>query len=254
MGGMFIYFKMLDKGFWNKEADETGLVDVADQKPVPENAPSFALALLPLLLPVICILLSTISTALGVESKAISFISDKTIAMLLGTLAAYLVSRRALKGKMEEFANQAVASSGIVLLITGAGGSFGAVISATGFADKLAETFQSVGSSPIMIVLVAFGLAVVFRIALGSGTVASITTMNIMAGFAGLTSLHPVFIALACLAGGISIGHVNDSGFWVVTNMSGYTVKGGLKSYTIGGAFIALFTIIVCIIAALFTH
>ena len=105
-----------------------------------------------------------------------------------------------------------------------------------------------------MIVLVAFGLAVVFRIALGSGTVASITTMNIMAGFAGLTSLHPVFIALACLAGGISIGHVNDSGFWVVTNMSGYTVKGGLKSYTIGGAFIALFTIIVCIIAALFTH
>lgn len=254
MGGMFIYFKMLDKGFWNKEADETGLVDVADQKPVPENAPSFALALLPLLLPVICILLSTISTALGVESKAISFISDKTIAMLLGTLAAYLVSRRALKGKMEEFANQAVASSGIVLLITGAGGSFGAVISATGFADKLAETFQSIGSSPIMIVLVAFGLAVVFRIALGFGTVASITTMNIMAGFAGLTSLHPVFIALACLAGGISIGHVNDSGFWVVTNMSGYTVKGGLKSYTIGGAFIALFTIIVCIIAALFTH
>ena len=89
------------------------------------------------------------------------------------------------------------------------------MISATGFADKLAETFQSVGSSPIMIVLVAFGLAVVFRIALGSGTVASITTMNIMAGFAGLTSLHPVFIALACLAGGISIGHVNDSGFWL---------------------------------------
>ena len=70
---------------------------------------------------------------------------------------------------------------------------------------------------------------------------ASITTMNIMVGFAGMTSLHPVFIALACLAGGISVGHVNDSGFWVVTNMSGYTVKGGLKSYTIGGVFIAVF-------------
>ncbi|MFR9063860.1 MAG: hypothetical protein ACLVJO_08980 [[Clostridium] scindens] len=74
-----------------------------------------------------------------------------------------------------------------------------------------------------------------------------------MAGFAGLTSLHPVFIALACLAGGISIGHVNDSGFWVVEYVRIYG-KGGLKSYTIGGAFIALFTIIVCIIAALFTH
>ena len=72
-----------------------------------------------------------------------------------------------------------------------------------------------------------------------------------MAGFASMTTLHPVFIALACLAGGISVGHVNDSGFWVVTNMSGYPVKGGLKSSTLAGIFIAVFTMIVCIAAAL---
>lgn len=252
--GMFLYFKLLDKGLWNKEMDETGLINMEDYKPLPQGAPSFCLALLPLLLPVVCILLSTASGAMGVTSTFISFISDKTIAMLMGTLAAYAISIRSIGKRLETVANDAVAASGIVILITGAGGSFGAVISATGFADKVAKSFQSMGASPLSIVLLAFGIAVVFRIALGSGTVASITTMNIMAGFAGLTSLHPVFIALSCLAGGISIGHVNDSGFWVVTNMSGYTVKGGLKSYTTGGAFVAVFTMIVCMGAALLAH
>lgn len=249
--GTTIYFKMLDKGFWNKEKDETGILEMSESKPIPEGAPSFGMALIPLLLPVVCILLDTVSTAFGVDSAVLSFLADKTIAMLLGTLAAYLISIKSIGKNLESVANKAVADSGIVLLITGAGGSFGAVISATGFADIIAESFTSIGTSPVVLVLFAFIIAVVFRIALGSGTVASITSMNIMAGFASMTTLHPVFIALACLAGGISIGHVNDSGFWVVTNMSGYTVKGGLKSYTLAGIFIAVFTMIVCIAAAL---
>lgn len=249
--GTTIYFKMLDKGFWNKEKDETGILEMSESKPIPEGAPSFGMALIPLLLPVVCILLDTVSTAFGVDSAVLSFLADKTIAMLLGTLAAYLISIKSIGKNLESVANKAVADSGIVLLITGAGGSFGAVISATGFADIIAESFTSIGTSPVVLVLFAFIIAVVFRIALGSGTVASITSMNIMAGFASMTTLHPVFIALECLAGGISVGHVNDSGFWVVTNMSGYTVKGGLKSYTLAGIFIAVFTMIVCIAAAL---
>lgn len=246
-----IYFKLLDKGFWNKETDETGIVNMAENPPVPEGAPSFGLALIPLLLPVICIILSTVGNAMGVQSPIITFLSDRIIAMLLGTLAAYLVSYKAIGKDLENVVNEAVSASGVVLLITGVGGSFGTVISATGFADMVSETFTDVGISPVGLVLFAFGLAVLFRVALGSGTVASITTMNIMAGFTTMTSLHPVFIALACLAGGISVGHVNDSGFWVVTNMSGYSIKGGLKSYTIGGVFIAIITMVIVLAAAI---
>lgn len=248
--GWKIYFTMLDHGFWKPETDETGLLEVEDSHPIPEQAPSFFAALIPLVLPVICILLSTVTKAMGVESTFIDFISNRIIAMLLGTIAAYIVSAKALGKDMESIVNAAVGDSGIVLLITGAGGSFGAVISATGFADEVAQSFSSTSASPLALVLFAFGLAVLFRIALGSGTVASITTMNIMAGFTAMTTLHPVFIALACLAGGISIGHINDSGFWVVTNMSGYTVKGGLKSYTIAGVFLAVVTMAVVIVAA----
>lgn len=249
--GLIIYFKMLDRGFWNKEKDETGIITVEKGEPIPPNAPSFAAALVPLVLPVICIILNTVSGVFGVKSVFISFLSNRVIAMLLGTLAAYIIAHKALKNRLSDIVDSAVASSGIVLLITGAGGSFGQVISQTGFAKLVAQQFTTVGASPVIIVLFAFGIAVLFRVALGSGTVASITTMNIMAGFIGLTALHPVFIALACLAGGISIGHVNDSGFWVVTNMSGYTVKGGLKSYTIAGVFLAVFTMIVVLAAAI---
>ena len=249
--GTTIYFKMLDKGFWNKEKDETGILEMSESKPIPEGAPSFGMALIPLLLPVVCILLDTVSTAFGVDSAVLSFLADKTIAMLLGTLAAYLISIKSIGKNLESVANKAVADSGIVLLITGAGGSFGAVISATGFADIIAESFTSIGTSPVVLVLFAFVMAVVFRLALGAGTDASITSMIIRAGLASMTTLHPVFIELACLAGGSSGGHVNDSGFWVVTNMSGYTVKVGLKSYTLAGIFIAVFTMIVCISAAL---
>lgn len=248
--GWKVYFTMLDNGFWKPETDETGFLEVEDSHPIPEHAPSFFAALIPLVLPVICILLSTVTKAMGVESTFIDFISNRIIAMLLGTIAAYIVSAKALGKDMESIVNAAVGDSGIVLLITGTGGSFGAVISATGFADEVAQSFSSTSASPLALVFFAFGLAVLFRIALGSGTVASITTMNIMAGFTAMTTLHPVFIALACLAGGISIGHINDSGFWVVTNMSGYTVKGGLKSYTIAGVFLAVVTMAVVIVAA----
>ena len=249
---MFVYFKMLDHGFWKKDQDETGLVQATEPTPIPEGAPSFGAALLPLLLPVICIILSTVSNMFGFSSPVIDFLSNKITAMLIGTIAAYIISRRALTSKgSEKSASKALEASGVVLLITGAGGSFGAVISATGFADIVKAGMGGVSASPITLVLMGFGLALLFRVALGSGTVASITSMNIMAGMTSGATIHPVFVALACLAGGISIGHVNDSGFWVVTNMSGYTIKGGLKSYTLAGVFIAILTMVVCIAAAI---
>jgi H+/gluconate symporter-like permease len=60
------------------------------------------------------------------------------------------------------------------------------------------------------------------------------------AGLAGTVGIHPVWIALAALSGGISIGHINDSGFWVTVNLSGFSVTGGLKIYTLGEFIVSL--------------
>ncbi len=252
---MKIFFVLLDKGFWNQEKDETG-VEVYEEHHHTENekAPSFGMALVPILLPVVLILVGTVMGAMMEEVPAfVHFLSNKTTALLLGALSAYLVSAKALdKDAREQSTTEALKSCGIVLLITGAGGSFGAIISATGLADMLAETIQSISASPLIALLLAFVIAALFRVALGSGTVASITTMTIMASVPAAVGMHPVWMAIACLSGSLSCGHVNDSGFWVSTNLSGFTVTGGLKSYTLGNAitaFIAmLFAMIGCLI------
>ena len=98
--------------------------------------------------------------------------------------------------------------------------------------------------------LFAYFISFPFRVAQSSGTVAGITSMTIMATIAPSVPVHPVWIAMACLAGGISIGHVNDSGFWVCTNLSGFTVTGGLKTYTWPIFVVSALTLVATLIGA----
>ncbi len=251
---MKIFFTLLDKGFWNKEKDETG-VEVYEEHISNEkrNEPTFIMSLIPILLPVVLILVGTIMGAVMKQvPAAVTFLSNKTVALLLGALSAYVISARAMdKEERDQSATEALKSCGIVLLITGAGGSFGAIISATGMADMLADLIQNISASPVVALLIAFVIAALFRVALGSGTVASITTMTIMASVPAAVGMHPVWMAIACLSGSLSCGHVNDSGFWVSTNLSGFTITGGLKSYTLGNAITAVLAMLFAIIGCL---
>lgn len=251
---MKIFFVLLDRGFWNQEKDETG-VEVYEEHGSTETGkePSFIMALIPILLPVVLILVGTVMGAVSSEvPEIIGFLSNKTIALLLGALSAYLVAAKALnKEERDQSATEALKSCGIVLLITGAGGSFGAIISATGLADMLAEAIQNISASPLIALLIAFVIAALFRVALGSGTVASITTMTIMASVPAAVGMHPVWMAIACLSGSLSCGHVNDSGFWVSANLSGFTITGGLKTYTLGNAITAVIAMVFAMVGCL---
>ena len=250
---MKIYFVLLDRGMWNKAKDETGVeVYVETETLEGKKTPSFGMSLIPIVLPVVLILMGTVVGAVTeTVPTIISVLSNKTMAMLLGVLSAYIVASVCMnKKERDDSATEALKSSGIVLLITGAGGSFGAVISATGMADKLSGMIQGSSSSPLIAMLIAFLIAAVLRVALGSGTVASITAMNIVATVPAAIGMHPVWMAIACLAGSLSCGHVNDSGFWVSANLAGYTVTGGLKSYTLGSAIVAVLAMIFAMIGA----
>lgn len=249
-----IYTILLDKGMWNSQKDETGIEVYEETKTsTEENQPSFFMSLLPVVLPVILILIGTVVGAVMEETPGwIAFISNKSIALLIGALVAYLVSSKNMnREERESSVTEALKSCGIVLMITGAGGSFGAIISATGLADMLAGTIQNISASPVVALLIAFVIAAIFRIALGSGTVASITTMTIMASVPAAVGMHPVWLAIACLSGSLSCGHVNDSGFWVSANLAGFTITGGLKSYTLGNAITAVFAMLFAVIGCL---
>lgn len=232
---MFVWFRMLDRpGFWDPNKDETGLLDMDAAVVHRVDLPSPWAAVIPICLPVLAILIGSFwPVVTGSDAPVvIQFISQKTIAILLGLLAAYaILLKRMGWGGLNESVSKSLKQAGVVLLITGAGGAFGAVIQATNIGEVLIAGLTEGQSSTMFILCLTFGIGVLFRVAQGSGTVASITAMTIMASVAPSAGCHPVYIALAALAGGNFIGHVNDSGFWVVTNLSGASVTGGLKTY-----------------------
>lgn len=233
---MFVWFRMLDRpGFWDPNKDETSLLDMDAAVVHRVDLPSPWAAVIPICLPVLAILIGSFwPVVTGSDAPVvIQFISQKTIAILLGLLAAYIIllKRMGWSG-LNESVSKSLKQAGVVLLITGAGGAFGAVIQATNIGEVLIAGLTEGQSSTMLILCLTFGIGVLFRVAQGSGTVASITAMTIMASVAPSAGCHPVYIALAALAGGNFIGHVNDSGFWVVTNLSGASVTGGLKTYT----------------------
>lgn len=233
---MFVWFRMLDRpGFWDPNKDETGLLDMDAAVVHRVDLPSPWAAVIPICLPVLAILIGSFwPVVTGSDAPVvIQFISQKTIAILLGLLAAYIIllKRMGWSG-LNESVSKSLKQAGVVLLITGAGGAFGAVIQATNIGEVLIAGLTEGQSSTMLILCLTFGIGVLFRVAQGAGTVASITAMTIMASVAPSAGCHPVYIALAALAGGNFIGHVNDSGFWVVTNLSGASVTGGLKTYT----------------------
>ena len=122
---------------------------------------------------------------------------------------------------------------GIIILITSAGGAYGAMIKHSGIGEAIS---MLTGGSHIHYVLLAWVIAAVMKIAQGSGTVSMITSAAIMAALMGPEPnlpYHPIYILLSIGFGSLFISWMNDSGFWVVVRMSGFTEKEGLQTWTL---------------------
>lgn len=246
-----VYSWLLPK-VWNPARDIENDIDLEPEVEEVRPAPNFFLALLPILVPVVLILMGTVWLIFEDEQPTwLTFVGDKTVALLLGALVAYLVSAKSLnREQRDDSANKAVRNAGIVLLITGAGGAFGAVIGEAGIDETIASSVEALGGNYVLALLVCYGVGVSFRIAVGSGTVASITTMTIMASVAPAIGIHPVWVAMACLAGALTLGHINDSGFWVTAKLPGFSLTGGLKTYTLAQSITGVFVLVLTLIGA----
>ncbi|MCI8550907.1 MAG: GntP family permease [Lachnospiraceae bacterium] len=252
-----VLYRLYDKGWFKDEKDNNGTVTLekteADEIPE-EKRPGFIVSLLPVILPLICIVSGTVASAVMGEGVPafITFISNRTIAMLAGVLAAYLIALKPLTLKeIDETSMKALQSAGVVMLITGAGGAFGRVIADANIGEILCGGLMKTSASGLILVLVALAVSVVFRVAQGSGTTAGITTLSIMQPLVAAGACNPMWVALAALAGAMSFGHVNDSGFWVVTNLSGYKISGGLKTYTAAQGFMSVVVAAVAIVGSI---
>ena len=242
-----VFVAIIDR-LWSP--NDVGEIPFADEEEESvENPPSFLVSLLPIATPIILIMLGTVSEAVIGELTIVEFLSSQLIALLAGLLVAVVVYVNTMgRSELSDEFSDALRPTGIVLAITGAGGAFGFVIQETEAAEAMLGVIGATGDG-ITIVLIAYLLGLVMRVAQGSGTVAGITALTIIAGIE--TTVAPVALAIASLAGGVSIGHINDSGFWVVTELSGLEVTGGLKTYTLGGAIVSVFALIFSIVLAL---
>src|SRR5690625_1333460 len=237
---------------WKPSRDVVGDVQLEATTEDERSAPGFFLSLVPILIPVALIMMGTIWLLFEDEQPPwLVFIGNQHVALLIGALAAYIIASKSLnREERDQSGEKAVQSAGIVLLITGAGGAFGGIIQEAGIDDTIGSFVTSLGGNYIIALLVCFAVGAAFRVAVGSGTVASITTMTIMTSVAPAVDIHPVWVALACLSGALSLGHINDSGFWVTTKLPGFSVTGGLKTYTLAQSITGGLVIILTLLGA----
>uniref|UniRef100_A0AAU2V441 GntP family permease n=1 Tax=Streptomyces sp. NBC_00003 TaxID=2903608 RepID=A0AAU2V441_9ACTN len=189
--------------------------------------------------PLILILAATFSSialAPSTPRSVLEFFGNPFVALTIALVLAYylLGIRRGWSRKsLETVSTSSLKPVGNILLVVGAGGIFGAVLKASGIADALATTFNDVG---LPVILLAWLISVVLRVAQGSATVAIVTTAGIVVPLvegSGYSQAHLALIIMAISAGSIFASHVNDGGFWMVAKYFGITERDTLKSWTV---------------------
>jgi len=218
-----------------------------------EDLPGFAISILPVILPVALIAFASFfgvffnvaadSAAETSEPKAmaameewVNFFGNKNFALFLGGVIAVGLVLREKKPGLDGLAalmDGPFQTAGVIILITSAGGAFGAMIKHSGVADTI-KALALAGE--MNYVVLAWLVAAVLKVAQGSGTVSMITASSMMFGIVGDGSslpYHPMYIFIAIGYGSMALSWMNDSGFWVVGRLSGFNEGETFRSWTL---------------------
>lgn len=184
-----------------------------------KDLPPLLMSVLPILVPLLMIFTNTMCSFSGIESQIITFIGSPIIALSVGVLiAVYGLARDKDKSTVMNYMEDGIKSTGMIMLITGAGGALGFIVRDSGIGTALGELVVSL---PIPAVLIPFIIAALMRIALGSATVAVTTAATLTAPLLTVVGLDPIIASMSTCAGGIAFSYFNDSGFWVFNGMYG---------------------------------
>ncbi|MDK3615722.1 gluconate:H+ symporter [Staphylococcus pseudintermedius] len=225
-----------------------------------EELPSFGLSTFTALLPVLLMLFATLWQLIsGHEGKAhntlesmIYFIGSAGTAMLIAVVFAVFSMgiRRGIPTKqVMNTLTQAIYPIGMMLLIIGAGGAFKQVLIDGGVGGAIEKTFTDVNISPI---LLAWLVAAILRLALGSATVAAISTTGIVLPLLQTADVNLALVALAIGAGSIFCSHVNDAGFWMFKEYFGLTVKETFLTWSLIETIISVSGLVFVLFISLF--
>ena len=210
-------------------AQVTGSVAVAEREPK-----QFPLIVLfaPLLTSLLLIGAGAILQILKIDLPWLQLLGEPVIALLIGLIGTCLVTRSAIGQKrVEEAIAVGFKESGQILILTGVGGSLAATVAAAGLGDILGGFFSASTVAPLLVV---WAIAAVLHIAVGSVTLSAITAAGLLAPIAPVIGLDPVLLALSAGAGSLFMVHVTSNTFWLLQSLLGQSVRGALKSVTVG--------------------
>lgn len=224
----------------------------ADVEAKLKEAPSAFKAFTPIVVPIILIVIKSISDfpthpfGEGSFRNIISFIGEPVIALLIGVLLAFRLPKKLDMQMLSTtgWVGESLLSAAIIIMITGAGGAFGMVLRNSPIADVLGDYLSRANLG----IFLPFIIAAAIKSAQGSSTVALITTASLIAplmsslGFE--TGIAKALVVLSVGAGSMVVSHANDSLFWVVTQMTGMDVKTGYKTHTLATLIIGITSIL----------
>lgn len=206
-----------------------------------------------ILLPIILILSNTIIQLVIPGTMAatfLGFVGEKNMALLISLFVTALFTKQYIDEGLNACFSKSLESVSVIFLVTGIGGSFGAVITKTGIADYLIELMQHFN---IPLIILGFILAHVIRTSLASATVALVTTSSmLMPILSQNNSVSPMLLAIAICAGSVAISLPNDSAFWIITKFADIEVKDTLRTWTIAGMIACYTAFIMVLILSLF--
>ena len=246
-----------------ESADQTTaqLKAMAERKA--EELPGLLCSVLPILIPLFLLAGGTVFSLISAKMEIrpvwmvtidplIRVLGNKDIALTIAAAFSIIILARRSESTKESVAQSiqvAIADAGVIVLITCAGGAFGHVLRQTGIAGSIENSLPATESG---LMIVGFLICMIVRTAQGSSTVAMITAVGVVAPIAAASvlSYHPVYIAIAIGCGSKPISWMNDSGFWVISKMSGMTESEMLKTNTVMGIIMAVTGLIVCLIGS----
>lgn len=287
---IFIMTLVLRAGFWNPELDEQEVIDdsnagdaprsvagatsavpvqsggargdgtvlqaetavEAKTAPVPDRSGQLPLIVLfaPLLVALLLIAGGAILDVLEVEVPAMQFLGSPNIALLLGVVGTALVGRWAIGSKdLERALVHGFKDAGQIFALTGVGGALAAIIAAGELGPLLTSFFGASAFAPILLVWV---IAAILHIAVGSVTLSGMTAASILAPVAATLGIDPILIALAAGAGALFCIHVTSNTFWLLQMFLGQSVRGALKTVTVGVSVASVVALGVVLVLSVF--
>ena len=253
----WLFRRMLNHGWWKPAKDEevsnAEEIEEAGDEVSPQRRPSLALCLAPIVVPLLMIATGALCELAGIDNPVIAFLGDANIALFLGLVGAYVMARRFVGTDRTATAfSEGLQTTGEILLVTGVGGSLGAVIKATGLAKLLGGLFSVGAGTPIIAsILLAWFIAALLHLAIGSVSVAAITAAGIIAPILDQIAVSPVVLGLAIASGSLFALQVNSNFFWMFKSLLGLSTQGSLKTMTTVTSMASLISLPLVMVASL---